>query len=701
MADLELKDIKDLHDKAYTNNQTTRINAADDRLFAYVTQWDSTLLADSQLGYKGEFNIIRKATRDIMADLDSNPIQVDFEPKADSRKGDDEAHLLNGLYLTSDRMNTSIEAKGNACQETVDCGIGGWELITEYESTRTGDKKQTIKRKPIYEFNNNAFPDPNAKLIDKSDAKYWSILEPYSLDGYKELYKELTGDETDAAPENFASPEQSYVFPWMMGNEIYYVVRFYHKTKVKDKILTLNDPLGQPLKLRESDLVDVMDELIDQGYEIVSEKKITRWQVKCYLASGEKILKSYVVAGEHIPVIPMYGERAFVEGEEHYEGVIRLAKDPQRLRNFLMSYLGDMVARSPREKPIFYPEQIAGFEHMYQINGADNNYPFLYQHRKSASNSEVLPPGPIGTIKPPELNSSMATLLELSRQAVEDVANPGLPDDIADTDLSGSAIELLQARLDQQSALYQKHYKFAQRRDAEVYASMATVVHDAPGIVTITLPDGTRKQEEIMKTVMDEETGELITLNDLTNMEFEVHAKIGKSYDSQTEKTREQLAMMAEAVAESDPQLHKALIYKIIDLMNGVNMDDIKEYTNKQLMLMGIKKPETDEEIAFMEQAANQPKEPDASMILAQAEHLKGQADLMEQQRQAKRDEQEDLNNDAKTQIEAFNAETKRMEVINKGKQAGLDVEIKRVKLTGEKIKNLKNYRSSVNESRA
>jgi hypothetical protein len=81
MAELELKDIKDIFDENYTHNQDTRRRAADDRLFAWVTNWDDTMLSDSQNAYRGEFNIIRKGQRQIRADLMANPVQVDFQPK--------------------------------------------------------------------------------------------------------------------------------------------------------------------------------------------------------------------------------------------------------------------------------------------------------------------------------------------------------------------------------------------------------------------------------------------------------------------------------------------------------------------------------------------------------------------------------------------------------------------------------------------
>ena len=624
-----------------------------------------------------------------MSDLRENPVQIDFEPRADSRQ--DGADLLDGLYLSDDRLNTTIESYDNAKSEAVVCGIGGWELLTEYETNRAGDKNQVIRRRPIYEANNNSFPDPNAKRLDKSDAKYWSILVAYSKDGYKDLYKELTGEETDATLENFRCPQQSFAFPWIANhNEIYYVVRFYHKALVKDKILTFIDPLGQPVRYRESDVLDIVDELIDEGYEIdeSATKVIKRWQIKRYIASGEKILKIEDVAGDKIPVVVTYGERAMVEGGEVWEGVTRLAKDPQRLRNFQLSYLADIVSRSPRPKPIFFADQVAGVEQMYEQNGADNNYPYYLLNRYDANNKE-LPLGPAGEMPEQKLPDSLVASINLSREAVTDVAPGGAPKDMADIDLSGKAVAALEARLDQQSIVYQQNFKHALRWDAEIYASMASSVYDAPRLVTLTLQDGTRRQVQIMETILDEESGELKTLNDLTNVEFDVFAEIGPSYASKKEQTIEQLGGMAEAFKESDPAMHKILMLKQLELIDGVNFDDVRDYSRKQLILMGIKEPETEEDMAILQQAQNQQQQPDAPMLLAMAENKKADAEILKQQREAVKDQKSDENDDAKIQIEAYKAETDRRKVQVDAAQAGFNIRFTNSKTQGQNIDNV------------
>jgi len=685
---IDLIELKRLFDKAYTHNQVTRERAADDLVFYWVTQWDDALMGDSSLAYKGEFDILRKAGRQIISDLRANPVQVDFEPLDEGR--DDAADLLDGLYLSDDRVNSTIESYDNAKMESVVCGVGAWELYTDYKSNRAGDEHQVIRRRPIHEANNTVFFDPDDKSMDKSEGKYAAILTPYTREGYRKLVEELTGkDPGEFDGSSFKQPEHSYVFPWLeASNEAIYVVTFYYREQVKDVVYTAIDPMGQPIKLLGSEIEEHLDTLANGGYSIESQKEIKRWQVTKYIASGEMIIKSYPIAGENIPVVPTFGERAFVEGEEHWEGVTRLAKDPQRLRNFVMSYIGDISSRSPRSKPIFTAEQIQGFEYMYEENGADSNYPYLMQHRLS-ENGEPLPLGPVGMSADQPIPQSVAALVDLTRQAVEDVANPGLPQDIADPDLSGKAVIALQNRLDQQSLVYQQNLKHAKRRDAQIYASMASQVYDAPRRVTLTKPDGSRVKAQVMQGVFDSESGEVKMLNDLTNAEFDVFAEIGPSYSTKKEQTLEQLGVMAQAVAATDPALQKMLVLKQATLIDGVNFDDVREYANKQLIISGFKAPETDEEIAMMQQLAEQGQQPDAAMLLAMAEMEKAKADQMREQRQSVVDHAKIQTDQGKLAIDQFKAQTDRAKVQVDAKEAGANIRFTEVKRAGQQIDNV------------
>ena len=666
---LDHEDMIKMHDAAYQRGQVTRERAADDLVFAWVTQWDDQLLGESQLQYRGEFNILRKAMRQIISDLKSNPVQIDFEPVEDAYQ---EANLLDGIYRTTTRKNISMEAMGNASQESVVAGFGAWELVNKYEG-KSG--KQVIVRMPIYEACNTVYFDPNAKLLDKSDANYCSILERYSEEGFKDFVEELTGERPETT-HSFKYPEESYVFPWVAEDKRVYVGKFYHRKKITFQVHVLVDMTGNPIELEDEDYEAQGELYTAAGYQYETCRQCERYEVTRYIVTGQEILECTLVPGDNIPIVPEYGERAMVEGEEHYEGITRLSKDPQRLRNFQMSYLADIVSRSPRRKPIFTPEQLQGFEHMYEENGADSNYPYLLQNKSDASGKDN-PLGPVGEMPDQPMPAALITSIDLSRQAVEDVANPGLPQNIADPDLSGKAVIALQKRMDMQSFIYQDNHKSALRRDAEIFAGMAPEVYDSPRKVTLTGSDGKRKTEMIMEERLNPEMMQLETINDLTGLEFEVYAEIGVNYATEKAESREDMKELISAMPPQDP-LRSILMLEYVAMMPGADLENIRTYANKQLIKQGIKEPETEDEIQFFQSLQQQPQQPDPAMIAAQAEMVKGQAEQ------------------ASAQVRMFDAQTKRAKVEIEASKAGVEIESIREDIAGKRLSNMQNLSQSL-----
>jgi hypothetical protein len=238
-----------------------------------------------------------------------------------------------------------------------------------------------------------------------------------------------------------------------------------------------------------------------------------------------------------------------------------------------------------------------------------------------------------------------------------------------------------------QSMIYQEHKKFAMRRDGEIYISMASEIYDIPGKEKIELPDGTKKEMDIMQAIIDEETGNVVILNDLRMAEFEVTSRITASYTSQKEQTLDRLETVLAGMAPDDP-MRKAMQLKIIQLSDGVEMEDLKEFANKQLVLSGIKKPETDEEKELLAQAQAQPPEPDAAMVLAKAEELKGQADIMREKREGIAMQLNDANEKTKHQIDVFRAQTERMKVQVEAQKVGATISKTQVETIGEQLDN-------------
>ena len=673
MVDLTLEEIKEKHDKAYQNGQDTRIKSANDLSFYYVTQWSDETLSETNLNYRGQFDVLRKAGRKILAEMYENEIHIDFEPVEDIN--DNASEVLDGLYRRDTNNNTHTEAEQAAVNEAVICGMGAYEITTEYKVVRKGRREQYITFKPIYEANSTVFFDPNAKKIDKSDATYCSVLGSYTPEGYKELYEELTGKEaTDINMPNFRTPENSNSFIWVSQYEKIYVTRFYHIVEKTQKMFVLEDMFGMTTEISEEDLNKFSDDYIAEGFNIVEDYELTYKEVHLYICSGNEILHHQIISGHNIPIIPIYGEYSFVQGQPHYEGVTRLAKDPQMLRNFAMSYLADIVSQSPREKPILSPQQIEGYEDMYEQNGPDNNYPYVFMNDHDDNGDPI--PKTVGTLPAPSVPANLLPLLTLTRESIEDVANDGIPQDYHSQSLinntSGAAIVEMSKRIDMQSVVYQKHRQFMKNREAEVYASIASVIYDTPRKERTVSNDGSSHYVDLMKTAVDEKGNTIIT-NDLRNKSFIITTKYGKSYKSKLSETINNLKEMIAELPQGSPE-RNILQLKLLQITPGEQLEDVRKYARNQLLLLGIQKPETDEEIAMVEANASKEDPLDPAVILAQAEMLKGQADMIEQRIEQDKLALEAKYKEADLNIDAYDSITKRMDTQVKAAKAQVDV---------------------------
>jgi len=234
--------------------------------------------------------------------------------------------------------------------------------------------------------------------------------------------------------------------------------------------------------------------------------------------------------------------------------------------------------------------------------------------------------------------------------------------------------------------------KFAKRRDGEVYASIASDIHVEPRSVNITLPDGKRKKANLMETVIDNDTGEVKVINDLSDMEFDVFADISPSFSSQKEATIERLGVMTNGLPPGDP-MRLTLMLKQMALMDGVEFEDVREYANQQLLLQGVRQPNSPEEEKFLAEKQAEQNQPDPQMVYAQAEMLKGQAAQMKEQRELMAAKAKIFNDRAGTEIDAFEAETDRMGVQVDAQEAGAEINYKNIEAFGEQLENLAKQR--------
>lgn len=626
MADNErLNSILCKFDADWMASDEARTEATNDLYFSRVSQWDDWLSDYTTLQYRGQFDVVRPVVRKLVAEMRRNPIDVLFRPKdgADPNSAD----VLMGMYRTDMRHNTAKISVNIAVREQIEAGVGAWRLITEYEDQDPTSNNQVIRRVPIHEACTHVVWDSNSKQMDKSDAMHCTVINAMSRDGWK-AFAEKNGFDEDEIP-SFQNPDMNWLFPWLTS-DVVYVGEYYEVEEKKETVFIYQDPLtGEPVSYFQRDIKDVIDELADKGMIKVAEKKVKRRRVYKSIITCTTILKDREpIAGEHIPIVPVYGEWSFAGDKEVYEGVVRLTKDGQRLRNMIMSFNADIVARTPKKKPIFWPEQIEGYEYMY---GGNDDYPYYLLNRTDENNGD-LPVQPISYMENPEVPQANAYMLEAATNSVSQVATMGVDAEAANGQVAFDTVNQLNMRADLETYVFQDNLATAMRRDGEIYQSMVNDIYDVPRQVMMTLEDGTEKQVQLLTQVVDYQTGTVVTLNDIRGR-YECYTDTGPSFQSMKEQNRAEIQELLAKVPPGTPEW-QMLLLQYFTLLDGKGVEMMREYANKQLVMMGLKKPETPEEMQMVAQAQQQPKEPSPEQTQAQGVLLQGQAELLKAQNQ-------------------------------------------------------------------
>ena len=363
------------------------------------------------------------------------------------------------------------------------------------------------------------------------------------------------------------------------------------------------------------------------GGNVVKEWSKRSRKVRKYIMSGGRVLEDAgYIAGKHIPIVPVYGKRWFIDNVERCMGVTRLAKDPQRLKNMQISRLAETAALSAVQKPILLPEQVAGHQVMWAEDNV-KNYPYLLVNPITDANGQVQPAGPLSYTQPPAVPPAMAALLQLTEQDMAEVLGYNPAQDKMVSNISGKAVEMIQNRIDQSAFIYLSNFAKAMRRAGEIWLAMAQDVYvDDDRAMKSMNEDGSVGQVKLMQPIIDEDTGEQRFKNDLSRAKLDVAVDVGPAFTSRRDATVRAITGLLQMAA--DPQDQKVLLATAMMNMDGEGLGDLRQFYRRQLVGMGAVEP-NDEERAEMEaaaQAQGQQQDPQSMYLMAEAGKAQAQA---------------------------------------------------------------------------
>jgi len=228
------------------------------------------------------------------------------------------------------------------------------------------------------------------------------------------------------------------------------------------------------------------------------------------------------------------------------------------------------------------------------------------------------------------------------------------------------------------------------------------MVYDTERQVRILREDESYDMVPINQKVIDNATGEIVTVNDLQVGTYDVTCRAGPSFRNRQQETIEAITTLA----QTDPSLMQIAGDLLLQNISTPAASQIAERKRIQMIAAGLIPQSQMTEEELQEMAAKMQSQgqqaPDPAMVLAQAEQMKAQADMMKAQidaqkvqndtlriqLQAQNDQNELVAEQAKTQVDVFNAQTNRIKAQVEAEKVGAVIDHTNIKAFGDQLDN-------------
>lgn len=429
------------------------------------------------------------------------------------------AEIITGICRHVEVNSNADHAYDTAFDFAVRMGWGYWRITTDY--VRPDSFDQEIYIKPI----DNPFTvyfDPNSVAPDGSDAEKCLITVVMAKENFRKMYPEADDGGSFSARGTGDSNSE-----WVTKHDIRIAEYFY--TRIESTYLVL---LSDGTTAYEDELPSAEAMELAGIYE-VSRRKTFRKSIKWCKLTAMQVLEEGTWAGKYIPVVPTYGQQCVVDNKRKKFGLVRMAKDPQRMYNFWQTSMTESVALAPRAKWIMAEGQDEGHESEWS-NANNTAYSYL-RYKMTDINGQAAPP-PIRQApeQPPLGIMAAAQSITQDLQAVVGIFDPS---QLPQGNMSGKALQGQQMQVDMTNFHYYDNLTRSIAHTGRIILDLIPKIYSAERVMRIIGDDGKPELTTInQKSGQMDENGIEKILNDVTVGEYDVVMETGPGYNTKRQE---------------------------------------------------------------------------------------------------------------------------------------------------------------------
>lgn len=535
--------------------------ALDDLKFRAGEQWPQQMKMERELDHRPclVINRIPQFIRQITNDQRQNRPSIKVYPVDD--KGDVEtAKIYQGLIRHIEYNSGADAAYDTAFEGAAIKGFGYFRIITDYVDPTSFEQEILIKR---IRNHFTVYIDPNSKEPDGSDMNWAFIFEDVPKDDYKAEY----GESELAGMDDWSSIGDAHK-GWVTKSTCRIAEYFYKEFQEIDIC-----QIESGASIAKSELEQLYPEGIPDGL-IIQERRAKVPVIKWCKINGLEILEETEWPGRWIPIIPVYGDELDIDGEVIREGVIRHAKDSQRMYNYWKSTETETIALAPKAPFIVAEGQIPREYEPLWKTANKKSHAFL-PYKPTDHKGQLVPPPQRNSFEPP-----VAAITNASLHAAEDLkATTGIYDaalGAKSNETSGVAIQ----RRNQQAQTSNYHLidnlTRSIRHCGRIIVDLIPKIYDTARAARIIGEEG--EQEVIRINEEFEHRGRKVHYN-LGVGKYDVVVETGPSFATK----RQEAAVSMEGLAKAYPQIMQVAGDLMVKNMDWPGASEIAERLKKTL----------------------------------------------------------------------------------------------------------------------
>jgi hypothetical protein len=392
------------------------------------------------------------------------------------------------------------------------------------------------------------------------------------------------------------------------------------------------------------------DKMLRQmGLKPTRQRKLQRKSIKWCKTNGYEIIEEREWAGAYIPVIRVIGNEWSIEGQLEISGLVRNAKDAQRMYNYWVSQEAEMLALAPKAPFVGYGGQFEGYEEKWKTANTQN-YPYLEVNPDVTDGAGNILPLP-QRAQPPMAQTG---LIQAKMGASEDIKaatgqyNASLG--MTSNERSGRAILARQREGDVGTYHYVDNLARAIRHVGRQLVDLIPKIYDTQRIARVIGVDGESKmvrldpnQPEPVRKLVNEQGVVVAKIYNPGVGKYDVKVTTGPSYLT---KRQESMDAMSQ-ILQGNPNLWAAAGDLFVKNMDWPGAQELAQRLKK---MIDPKLLQEEDDPAL--QAANQ----QIQAMQAQMEQMYNMLQNVGKSMEAQ-----------KLRIDEYNAETKRIQAVQAG----------------------------------